>query len=352
MKMKTKLLLLLAFAGLTLASCSSDYTVLQSLQSIILTADSSSKTIGQPITFSVSNNEGEVLTQDAVIYVNGAAIEGASFTSETVGSFEIKAAYGEVTSEPITVTFHDGSEINFKKRVLIEDYTGTWCGYCPRVAEGIELVKNQTQDVVPVAIHRASLSPADPSYDPYTFDSTELENIINVPGYPKGMLNRMTQWNFPEPGNINQVIALTQGTNPKLGLALTTSIANGNISVTVNTKFSSNFSNLKLVVYVLENGLVHEQHNYTNYYGGVDLLEDFEHNHVLRACLTPLMGEAITSSETTSGNVYTKTFTTGIPSNVANSGKLEFVAFITDANGNTINVRRAATGETQEFEEQ
>lgn len=348
--MKTNALLLLVLTLCTY-SCSSDYEILDSFQSIILTADSSSKVIGEPITFTVKDNDGDILTEEAVIYVNDQAIEGSVFTSETIGDFEVTAMYSSVSSEPVMINFHDGSQINFRKRVLIEDYTGTWCGYCPRVAEGIELVKNQTQDVVPVAIHRASLSPTDPSYDPYTFDSSELENIINVPGYPKGMLNRMTQWGFPEPSNVSQVITLTQGANPKLGLALTTSVENGTINVSVNTKFSSDFTNLKLVVYVLENGLIHEQHNYTSYYGGVDLIEDFEHNHVLRACLTPLLGEAINSSETTSGNVFTKTFSTGVPANVENAGKLEFVAFIVGADGKAINVRKADTGETQEFEE-
>ena len=350
--MKKSLFLFFAFTSILLSSCSSDYEILKSFDSIILTADSSIKIINEPITFTVKDNDGNDLTEDAVIYIDGNAIEGNSFTSSTVGEFTVTAKYFGAESEPLSIRFHDGSEVNFNKRVLIEDYTGTWCGYCPRVAYGIEQVKAQSDNVVAVAIHRASLNPNDPSYDPYTFDSTELENFINIPGYPKGLINRITQWNYPEPNNLNQVIALTQGDNPKLGLAMKSSQDGNNLSIDVNVRFGKDFSNnMKLVVYILENGLIHEQHNYTTYYDDVDLLEDFEHNHVLRACITPLMGENIPNGQTTVLNTYTRTFNVTVPETVENANKLEFVAFVTDEAGNVLNVRGAHPGEEQEFEE-
>lgn len=349
--MKKNLLVCVAFVIALLAGCSTDYEVMESVDALVLKADGSVKLIGTPVTFNVTNSEGDTLTSEAVFYINDVAIDGNTFTSEAIGEFNVKASYLGVTSEPVLITYHDGTQINFEKNVLIEDYTGTWCGYCPRVARGIELVHAQTDNTVTVAIHRASLNISDPSYDPYTFDSAELENIINIPGYPKGMLNRMTQWAFPEPNNINQVIALTQGQNPKLGLAMAGTVANGTITLKVDTKFSKDFEGLKLVVYVLENGLIHEQHNYTNYYNSEDLIANFEHNHALRACLTPLLGEAVSSAQTTSGNTFTKTFTVPVPATVENAGKLEFVAFMVDGNGNAINVRKAAPGETQDFQE-
>lgn len=349
--MKKNLLLCVAFFIALLAGCSTDYEVMQSVDALVLKTDGSTKLIGTPVTFMVTNSTNDTLTSEAVFYINDVAIEGNTFTSETVGEYSVKASYLGVTSQPVLITYHDGSQINFQKNVLIEDYTGTWCGYCPRVAHGIELVHQQTENTVTVAIHRASLNPNSPSYDPYTFNSTELENIINIPGYPKGMLNRMTQWSFPEPGNVSQVIALTEGQNPKLGLAMNGTIANGAITLKVDTKFSKDFEGLKLVVYVLENGLIHEQHNYTEYYNGEDVIANFEHNHVLRGCLTPLLGEAVSSTETQAGNTFTKTFTAPVPATVENAGKLEFVAFMVDGNGNAINVRKASPGETQDFQE-
>ncbi|AXG73491.1 hypothetical protein DVK85_04285 [Flavobacterium arcticum] len=349
--MKKSLFLFFALASILLSSCSSDYEILKSADSIILTADSSIKIIDESIVFTVKDNDGNDLTEDATIYIDGNTLEGNTFTSSTVGQFTVTAKYFGAESEELPIRFHDGSEVNFNKRVLIEDYTGTWCGYCPRVAFGIEQVKTQSDNVVAVAIHRASLNPNDPSYDPYTFDSTELENFINIPGYPKGLINRLTQWNYPEPNNLNQVIALTQGDNPKLGLAMKSSQDGNNLAIDVKVMFGKDFNNnMKMVVYILEDGLIHEQHNYTTYYDGIDVLEGFEHNHVLRACITPLMGEDIPSNQTTILNTYTRTFNVTVPETVENASKLEFVAFVTDADGNVLNVRSSHPGDEQEFE--
>ena len=267
-----------------------------------------------------------------------------------VSTHNVKASYYNLTSENLEVTFGDGSELNFHKRVLIEDYTGTWCGYCPRVAYAIDLVHGQSEDAVTVAIHRPSSDVLSIVYDPYNYDASELEATLNIPSYPKGFLNRRVLWTSPEPNNIAQAIALTQGANPKLGLALKPVINGSNLSLDVNANFGADFSGLKLVVYVLENGLLYEQHNYTSYYDGVDVLENYTHNHVLRACLTPILGEAVPESSTKLYGTYNRTFNVTLPANITNPANVEFVAFLVGADGKAINVRKAASGDVQEFE--
>jgi hypothetical protein len=78
---------------------------------------------------------------------------------------------------------------------------------------------------------------------------------------------------------------------------------------------------------------------------------NFEHGHVLKSCLTPIFGEPIASEETKVGNTYTKSFSISIPSNIANSNNIEFVAFVTGDDNKAINVRKANRNENQEFEE-
>lgn len=345
-----KYFILLFLAGLLLPGCSSDYTILQSVENITLTADSSNKLIGETVTFTVKDNSGNDVTANTVISVDGTAIQGHTFTSAATGAFQVIANYSGVESLPLVITFGDGSEVNFVKRLLVEDYTGTWCGYCPRVNYALEQLHAQTDDVVAVAIHRPSSNVSSSVYDPYNYDTTELEDLIGIAGYPKGMLNRMTQWQFPEPSNIAQAIALTQGENPKLGLALSPTVNGSTISLDVNVKFSKDFTGLKMVVYIIENGLIYPQHNYTDYYGGVDIIEDYQQNHVLRAVLTPLLGEDIDATQTTTGHTFSKTFSVSMPASVANAANIEFVAFVVDANGKAINVRKAAAGDTQVFE--
>jgi len=345
-----KYFILLFFAAIAVTGCSSDYTILESIGNITLTADNSNKVIDDQIVFTVKDDEGVDITGESQIFIDGVAITGNTFTSAVVGSFTVTANYSGVQSLPLTITFGDGTEVNYVKRLLIEDYTGTWCGYCPRVAYAIEQLHLQTENFVPVAIHRPSSNVSSINYDPYNYDTSELEDILDIPGYPKGMLNRMTQWSFPEPNNIAQAVALTQGVNPNLGIALKPVIEGNTINLDVKVNFGRDFSNLKLVVYVLENGLLYLQHNYTDYYGGVDVIQNYQHNHVLRAVLTPLLGEAIATNQTTIYSTYTKTFSVSVPQNVVNTANLEFVAFIVDANGKAVNVRKAVNGDDQEFE--
>jgi thiol-disulfide isomerase/thioredoxin len=337
--------------AITLFSCSADYKILESVESISLTADSSIKIIGESIVFTVKTNNGTDITQEALLTINSNEIDGNTFVSDAVGSFTVQAEYSGVLSEPVTVNFHDGSEINFVKRVLIEDYTGTWCGNCPRVAHAIDLAKEQSDNIVSVAIHRASSNPADGSYDPYNFDSSELEAYLGMSGYPKALLNRMTRWQPLEQNNITQVINLTQGENPKLGLAITNEITASTINLEVKVKFSKDFEGLNLVVYILENSLIHKQVNYTSFYGGAPYLDFFQHDHTVRTCLTPLFGEPLLSSQTSVGKTFTKNFSVPIPSTIENNDNIEFVAFITGADNKTINVRKAIKNTEQAFEE-
>ncbi|WP_396140134.1 Omp28-related outer membrane protein [Flavobacterium sp.] len=233
----------------------------------------------------------------------------------------------------------------FKKRVLIEDYTGTWCGNCTRVSYAIEQVKAQNDKVVTVAIHNGN--------DPFHFAGiAPLKNLIlpNSPlALPVSRLNRMIVWTFPEPTNVQEAINLT-GNNSGLGIAMNSSIENGNINLDVNVKFALNYTNLKLVVYLLEDELVHFQRNYTTYYDNVNPITNYVHNHVLRASMTDILGETI-SGNTSAGSSFTKNFLIPIPANVANPANINFVAFLVGDDNVALNARAAEANESQEFEE-
>ncbi len=344
-----KILILGFLISLSFTGCKEEYTILPSEDPILLSTNNVSSLINNSIVFTATKG-GEEITALTTIYVNGEAIQGDTFTSNETGEYTAYATYDNLKSNEVVFNYHDGSEINFKKRVLIEDYTGTWCGYCTRVAKAIEQVFTSTDNAVAVAIHRDSSNPNSATYDPFNYDASVLENLLNTPGYPKGFLNRTILWKNPETEYVNQVLDLTQGENPKLGLAITNSLANNQLNIEVNVKKAKNFGDLKLVVYVLENGLIYEQKNYTNYYNGVNPVPDFEHNHVLRSCLTDLLGDNIPKEEFIN-DVYSVNYEIAVPGNVDNADNIEIVAFVIDENGKAINVRKANLGEDQDFEQ-
>lgn len=349
---------LLAFAILTSliqTSCSSDNdsgdnnTTPEPITSITVTSNAANVDLGTSVILTAIGNNNASVSSNSTFYINGNPISGRSYTTTTVGTLDIYATYVNsngvtLTSPTIQVVVND--VINFNKRVLIEDFTGTWCQFCPRVSYAIELVKAQTSDVVVTAIHRGGT-------DPYNFSGAgTLEDQIGLSGYPTAMLNRSTQWSYPETAttSINQVINLTSGINPKLGVALETTTTGNTSTVNVKVKFGKNFTNnLKLVVYALEDNLIYDQTNSTTYYGGANPIVNFEHDHVLRAVLTSsILGENITGS-TSYNSEFSKSFTYTIPSTV-NASNVRFVAFVVDTNNAALNSREAGPNETQSFE--
>lgn len=232
----------------------------------------------------------------------------------------------------------------FQKNVLVEDYTGTWCGNCTRVAWAIERVVESTDRAVVVGIHNGN--------DPYHFeDYLPLKQMIS-PDHdlelPQARLNRVTNWIDPDT-NIQDAINLTSN-NCALGIAMTSTVSEGNIDLDVNVKFAQNFSNLKLVVYVLEDNLFYRQINYSAiYYGGVHVLQNFEHDHVLRSSLTHVTGNPI--SGTNFDQIVSTNFSVPIPANITNAENMSFVAIVTDANNNALNARSSHPNEDQTFQE-
>lgn len=320
------------------------------LTSISVTSNPTSIDAGGVLNFASLGNNGSSVTATSTFYVNGTAIAGSSYTTDSAGTLDIYATHvnslgATLTSPTIQVVVNN--VINFNKRVLIEDFTGTWCQYCPRVSYAIELVNAQTSDATIVAIHRYNSS-----IDPFNFSgATALENQIGLSGYPTAMLNRNTEWNYPETSNasVSQAVNLTSGVNPKLGVAMETTTSGNTSTVNVKVKFGKSFSNLKLVVYALEDNLIYNQTNSTSYYGGANPIVGFEHDHVLREVLSSsILGETITGS-TNLNDEFSKSFTYTIPGNV-NTNNVRFVAFVIDSSNKALNSREAGPNETQSFE--
>ncbi len=306
--------------------------------------------VGDNVYFDVKGNTNTVVTSSAAITLNGINIGGNSYTSTTAGVLNFVATYNDLTSN-LQVTVLQ-LPTKFARNVLIEDYTGTWCGYCPRVAYGIEQVALATDRAVTVAIHRGNTDPNGNNHDPYNYSAGALEDLINLSGYPTAMLNRTTVWTYPEPSNVSQVVGLAN-TDADVGLALTPTLSGNDMSIDVKIKFGNlPSSNAKLVVYILEDGLIYDQVNYTSYYGGTSIIGNFEHDHVLRAALTDLLGDTIPSTEVVEDNVYTETISVTVPSNVTDMSKMSVVAFVVNGSTNaTYNARSANFGDTQSIEE-
>lgn len=76
---------------------------------------------------------------------------------------------------------------NVSKRVLIEEGTGAWCGFCPQGLVALEyLEKNYSDRVVPVSVH---------CRDAYAFDA--YDQFLALGGYPSARINRSPKVSYP-----------------------------------------------------------------------------------------------------------------------------------------------------------
>ena len=331
-----------------LLSCSKEYTIEDSIDGLILSSNETSRIINQTTTLRLTKNNGEEVTDEATFYVNGTALSSNTFSKNTVGVYLVEAKFKGIEAEnTIEITYHDGSLISFKSNVVVEDYTGVWCGNCPRVVEALSLASQQlganNDQLIKVAIHRSSSNPTDASYDPYNFDSSAFEPNG---GYPKAYINRKTRWTPLEYNNLGMVISKTQ-INKKIGLKLKTETLNDAVKITVNGMFSDNYNGVSLVVYQLESGFIYDQINYTSFFNGVSIIQNFTHDHVLKYILSNGNGDAILSSNV--GDEFSKEYTVAVNS-FLNSENVEFVAFIIDSTGEVLNARAVKINQEQSYQ--
>lgn len=298
---------------------------------------------GTTVNFTITSNLGTNLNDNSLFFVNDVAIASSSYTFSNAGTYTIKAEYANLTSNLLTINITNTPVVsyNFVHKTLLEEFSGTWCGNCPRILYGIDLVHQQTNKTVSVGIHLFG-------NDPFiTNDGNNLAATMNVNEVPTGKINRTVNWSGPQYQNINQVLNEIQPA-ADLGLGID-STRNGNslaISILIGVKENLP-ANSKLTVYLVEDHLFHTQANYSSaLYGGLSTIPNFEYNGVLRGIVSNINGENLSFS----GTEFQRNFSYTLPSSIANLQNVRIVAFVTGSNGKAINVQEANIEENQMLE--
>jgi len=222
------------------------------------------------------------------------------------------------------------------KNVVLEEFTGIHCGYCPQghaVAQAI--YDEHPDDVVLIAIHTGGYaSPGAGEPDFRTEFGSAIASQANISGYPAGTVNRHL---FPGWGQ-NGGTAMGRGYWPGasdqtleeaayLNIACKATIVEetGQCSILVEVYYtgdSPESTNL-LNVAVLQNNIIGYQSG-----GG----NNYNHMHMLRHLITGQWGIEI--SETTQGSFYTTTLTYELPDNYNDIDvvveDIDIVAFVSE----------------------
>jgi hypothetical protein len=296
--------------------------------SIILSFDQENYISGDSATYIVKDNLNNTVTSEAEVTVNGTAIDNPyNFISD--GTYEFIATYDGFTSNTVSFTIEtpsvysdtnsftaSGAPATFTKKVLLEDFTGTWCPQCPPAGAAIVAAINGNSNIFGVGYHASG---GDPMEIPET---AYWSNYYNVTGFPTVYVNGAdTRWNYNSMAQVDTELAETA----TVGLAIEGTIIGGKLDLEVEVGFNTTPNEeVKLMIYLVEDNVTTSTPQ-----SGSSQGSSYVHRDVLREVYTDQLGDVITSPNTANGGVFTRTITgLDLPSNVDNTDNLKIIAFV------------------------
>lgn len=206
--------------------------------------------------------------------------------------------YETFNKEDVTVEFPDIDPSTVYRKVLIEEFTGHRCQNCPDGHRTLEQLQQQYGDtLVAIGIHCTSL--AKPSGSLYSYDfRTDAGNSIkqdyDINGIPSAIINMVYEnngWPIEQWANVirsvdrSQVVAAIQLINE---YDAESQVLKANAKVTLLKEYSNP---LQLAFYLVEDGIVKPQKD------GDQDIENYVHNHVLRAAINDTYGMLLKDGE-------------------------------------------------------
>jgi len=224
--------------------------------------------------------------------------------------------------------------------MLIEDITGVSCVPCHNANVYVNnLLKESNGAVVAYAIHNGSLSTphSNSKYDFRYPDVRELESTVDYIGQPSGMFNRVTQAN----GRIAQSnpstwqpyvdAELTKPNFLKIEMSADYNTGSRTAEIEIEIVPLSNISGeTNIHVVMTENKLIDPQSTPEG------VVEDYEHNHVMKESLTGVNGQFLANDLVAFESVIIP-FTYTIPAEENGEWipeNMEVIAFVTSKNQN------------------
>jgi thiol-disulfide isomerase/thioredoxin len=270
----------------------------------------------------------------------------------------ITAVNGTADSDPsnniLSGILHNTLSQQTDKAVVIEEGTGTWCGWCPRGAVAMEhMVNTYPNDFIGVAVHNG---------DPMTV--TEYDNGAGISGFPGANVDRallgvsVSQAAFEAYYNDR----INMGVPANVGATVTGTGANVTIDASASFYTPIFAADFRLAVVISENGVTGTTSDYdqVNYYsgggegqmGGYENLAnpvpaaDMVYDHVGVALLGGYNGQAGSVPATiTDGTVANYTFNYTVPATSNRANMYAIVLLLDNATGEIVNATEVSIAE-------
>jgi hypothetical protein len=211
------------------------------------------------------------------------------------------------------------------KTVLIEEFTGHKCVYCPTGADYIHQIQQQSYGnrVIVLAIHASGL--ADPETGNFSLDlrpGTHGEDLYAdflIPAEPRAMFNREkldgTNFAYGTPSTWQAKVETVLAEAPMITMQVINNYdsATRKLCSHIKTKFlASNSQNLKIAIWIAEDS-IHGYQSNNNPGLGPDPIPDYVFMDVMRDEFVGTYGEILTSGSVAQDSAVIRTYKKILP---------------------------------------
>ena len=195
---------------------------------IKLSADKTTIQIGESVTFTIVDSEGNDLTKSASIYDNDLNKITNPWTPEKSGMYTFNATVGAESSNNVTISVmaqmpevpvdSDPTNLAFNHRAIVIDHTGVNCGYCPMMTESLLLLEKTEwhEHYNEVTCHAGSMAGGDPAN---SAAANALNEMQEPNGYPNVNINFYTGavGNYGGQTTVNKIVSVLENYIKKNG---------------------------------------------------------------------------------------------------------------------------------------
>ncbi len=246
----------------------------------------------------------------------------------------------------------------FTQKVVLEENTGEWCGWCPEGAKIMEdAIAANPGKVIGIAVHDG---------DPMTVADYNSwhKTYTGVTGFPNGNVSRRKaasrgSWM----ASITNDLAANNGKNDA-GIALITKLEGSMLNITAFIGYAKTFSeDTRLSIVITEDKVpLSAPGAQSNYSSSVTVTDAWLHGHVFRAVVTDKEGDKIDMTNSSTKYIVKEFKDIDLSKmKIGNMSNVHVAAYINAASGSTnpgadnagkwiINAQDVKAGEIQKFD--
>ncbi len=301
----------------------------------------------QSLTFDVKvdgEKVGDIFNSEAIEPGDTITVQGSLVTDDLLSGNHTLTIDGAMAGEevlnyvfPLDASFMLYSAVYPRQKHMVEQYTSTYCTYCPLGNSMLSILTQQRDDIIWVGVH-ANFNGTDPMS---TVQGDSIMNFVANSSYPSASFDRSTGWESPrqlvnsigyyeeyheqiagELGQFFDYIAELNPTFATIEINPVVDLETREAVITVSGEMSPDFDlllgdNCRLSVYLTEDSIIARQLNNGSW------VSQYVHNGVFRCALGSVKGVEFNKT----GDGYSNEFTMTIPDEW-NIDNMKVVAFI------------------------